>query len=75
MGIARVNYPGVFSITNPEQHAIRRKLLERGFDQRYLLEQWEDVVSEKVDLANARIKSGEDFNRCRCVEMVDLSGY
>jgi len=57
MGLAGVNRPGIFGMTNPKQHAIRRKLLARGFDQRYLRKQWEDIVSEKVDLAVARIKS------------------
>jgi cytochrome P450 len=49
--------PGVFNMTNPKEHASRRKLLARGFSQRYLREQWENVVREKVDLAVARIKA------------------
>ncbi|THX68893.1 cytochrome P450 monooxygenase [Aureobasidium pullulans] len=49
--------PGVFNITNPKEHAARRKLLARGFSQRHIREQWESVVREKVDLAVARIKS------------------
>lgn len=49
--------PGVFNMTNPKEHAARRKLLAKGFSQRHLREQWEDVVREKVDLAVARIKA------------------
>lgn len=49
--------PGVFNMTNSKDHAARRKLLARGFSQRYLREQWEDIVREKIDLAVARIKS------------------
>lgn len=49
--------PGVFNITNAKDHAARRKLLARGFSQRHIREQWEDVVRQKVDLAVSRIKS------------------
>lgn len=49
--------PGVFNMTNPKEHAARRKLLAKGFSQRHLREQWEDVVREKVDLAVSRIKA------------------
>ena len=49
--------PGVFNMTSPKEHAARRKLLAKGFSQRHLREQWEDVVREKVDLAVARIKA------------------
>ncbi|KAI5266530.1 cytochrome P450 monooxygenase [Aureobasidium subglaciale] len=49
--------PGVFNMTNPKEHAARRKLLSKGFSQRHLREQWEDVVREKVDLAVSRIKT------------------
>ncbi|KAI5251552.1 cytochrome P450 monooxygenase [Aureobasidium subglaciale] len=49
--------PGVFNMTNPKEHAARRKLLSKGFSQRHLREQWEDVVRQKVDLAVSRIKA------------------
>ncbi|KAI4725662.1 cytochrome P450 monooxygenase [Aureobasidium sp. EXF-10728] len=49
--------PGIFNMTNPKEHAARRKLLAKGFSQRHLREQWERVVHEKVDLAVARIKA------------------
>jgi len=48
---------GVFNMTNPKEHAARRKLLARGFSQRHLREQWETIVRDKVDLAVARIKA------------------
>ena len=48
---------GVFNMTNPKEHAARRKLLARGFSQRHLREQWETIVRDKVNLAVARIKA------------------
>lgn len=48
--------PGCFNMTNPKDHAARRKLLARGFSQRYLRDTWEHAVKDKVDLAVRRIK-------------------
>jgi cytochrome P450 len=49
--------PGVLNMTNPKDHAARRRLLARGFSQGHIREQWEHVVRERVDLAVSRIKS------------------
>ncbi|KAG9957975.1 cytochrome P450 monooxygenase, partial [Aureobasidium melanogenum] len=49
--------PGVFQMTNPKDHAARRKFLAKGFSQRHLREQWENVVRERVNMAVARIKA------------------
>ncbi|KAI9740614.1 MAG: hypothetical protein M1834_005195 [Cirrosporium novae-zelandiae] len=46
----------VFSMINPKQHAIRRKLLARPFSNTALRENWEPLVLQKARLAISNIK-------------------
>lgn len=52
------NFPkaGVFTMIDPREHGLRRKLLSRSFSRSYLLEHWEPTVREKVELCIAQIK-------------------
>lgn len=43
--------PGVFAMTNPHEHATRRKLFAQAFSKSYLRSTWEGTVAEKVSLA------------------------
>lgn len=47
---------GVFTMVDPREHGIRRKLLSRSFSRTYLVEHWENVVREKVQLCVSKIK-------------------
>lgn len=48
--------PGIFTMTDPKQHAARRKLFARAFTVSSLRENCEAVVREKVELAIDRIR-------------------
>lgn len=48
--------PAVFTMTDPKQHALRRKLLARGFSKSYVRQTWESVVRAKVELAVRSMK-------------------
>lgn len=43
-------------MTDPRQHAARRKLFTRAFSKSFLRQRWELVVLEKVRLAVSRIR-------------------
>ncbi|KAF6811305.1 cytochrome p450 monooxygenase [Colletotrichum plurivorum] len=49
--------PGIFTMTDPKQHAARRKLFARAFTVSSLRENCETLVREKVELAIDRIRS------------------
>jgi cytochrome P450 len=53
------NFPkaGVFTMLDPREHGLRRKLLSRSFSRSYLVENWESVVREKALLAVTKIKA------------------
>ncbi|KAK6417440.1 hypothetical protein LTR81_009189 [Elasticomyces elasticus] len=47
---------GVFSMSDPKQHAARRKLFARPFSKTNLRSHWEPAVREKVQLAVSRMQ-------------------
>ncbi|KAK3680333.1 hypothetical protein LTR37_021332 [Vermiconidia calcicola] len=47
---------GVFAMTDGKTHAARRRLLSRPFSKSHLRQHWENVISEKVQLAVSRIR-------------------
>ncbi|KAK1468143.1 cytochrome P450 [Colletotrichum cuscutae] len=49
--------PGIVFITDPKEHAVRRRLFSRAFTSLSLRENWELVVREKVELAVDRIRA------------------
>ncbi|KAK7442370.1 cytochrome P450 [Colletotrichum acutatum] len=48
--------PGIVFITDPKEHAVRRKLFARAFTSNSLRENWEPVVREKVEMAVDHIR-------------------
>ena len=52
----RTTRPGVFAMTDPKQHASRRKLFARAFSKTFLRQHWEPLVFEKAQLAVSRMK-------------------
>ncbi|KAL5051310.1 hypothetical protein BDW71DRAFT_193723 [Aspergillus fruticulosus] len=58
--------PGVFAMSDPGQHAARRKLFARAFSKSELRRAWEGVVRSKVRLAVDRIKGELDAEGGRC---------
>lgn len=52
----RAPRPGVFAMTDPKQHAARRKLFARAFSKSFLRQHWEPLVLEKARLAVARMR-------------------
>ncbi|KAL2860830.1 cytochrome P450 [Aspergillus lucknowensis] len=64
--------PGVFSMSDPRQHAERRRLFARAFSKSELRRNWEAVVREKVRFAVGRMKGeiamngGQGDGRGRC---------
>jgi len=54
--LSRTTRPGVFAMTDPKQHASRRKLFARAFSKTFLRQHWEPLVFEKAELAVSRMK-------------------
>ncbi|KAF2201769.1 cytochrome P450 monooxygenase-like protein [Delitschia confertaspora ATCC 74209] len=54
--LANFPKPGVFTMTDPREHALRRRLLSRSFSRSYLIEHWESVVREKAQTCVTKIK-------------------
>jgi cytochrome P450 len=52
------NFPvlGVFTMTDPREHAPRRKLLMRPFSRTQLIEHWDQTVKETARLCVEKIK-------------------
>lgn len=48
--------PGIFSMTDPEQHATRRRILARAFSLASLRENWEPAIHERARIAVQQIK-------------------
>ncbi|KXH62598.1 cytochrome P450 [Colletotrichum nymphaeae SA-01] len=49
--------PGIVFMTDPKEHALRRRLLARAFTTNSLRENWEPVVREKVEVAVSHIRA------------------
>ena len=47
-------HPGIFSMTNPKEHAVRRRLFAQSFSKSSLT-QFEQQVRQKVDVATEKI--------------------
>ncbi|KAF2681823.1 cytochrome P450 [Lentithecium fluviatile CBS 122367] len=52
------NFPkhGIFTMIDPKEHGMRRKLLSRSFSKSYLVDNWEYVVRDKAQLCVEKIK-------------------
>ncbi|KAK4981041.1 hypothetical protein LTR28_007969 [Elasticomyces elasticus] len=50
-------HPGIFAMTDPKQHAARRRLFAQPFSNSYI-QTFEPAVRQKVNLAVAKIKRG-----------------
>ena len=48
--------PTMFAMTDPKQHAARRKLFARTFSKTFLRQHWENLVREKASLAVRRME-------------------
>lgn len=46
----------LFSITDPRAHAVRRKMMARGFGKSYLRTTWEDVVRGMVEMTVRKMR-------------------
>ena len=53
---AQPNRYSVFTMTDPKEHATRRRLLARPFSRTFLLQHWHDTVQELTQLAVRRMK-------------------
>jgi cytochrome P450 len=54
--LANFPKPGVFTMVDTKEHGPRRKLLSRPFSRSFLVEHWEPIVKEKVELCISQIK-------------------
>ncbi|KAK6428337.1 hypothetical protein LTR95_015520 [Oleoguttula sp. CCFEE 5521] len=70
--MAMMERPGVFTMTDPKQHAARRRLFARTFSKTHLRQHWEPVIRETVDLAVARM---QDDAQSSGTEIVDVMKF
>ena len=54
--LTKFERPTLFVLSEPKQHAARRKLLARGFSKSYLRQTWEPLVRAKVELTVQRMR-------------------
>jgi cytochrome P450 len=47
---------GIFTMIEPKEHGLRRKMLSRSFSRTYLVENWEPVVRQKALLCVEKIR-------------------